>query len=96
MRGELRGEKRGKIGGEGPEGWTMAAALITYKKGIQRKEDIEKGRQAQRGESGKGASEAREGRQRGARKRRRGSDGRANGGNGTYGKQEAASDGDGG
>ena len=73
MRGELRGEKRGKMGEEGPEGWTMAAALIMYKKGIQRKEDMEKVRQAReeragrerarqekgnRGEHGNGGEEA--------------------------------------
>ena len=46
-RGELRGERRGKVGKEEQEGWTMAAALIVYKKGAQRKEDEEKVRQAQ-------------------------------------------------
>ena len=45
-RGELRGERRGRTGEEGPEGWTMAAALIMYKKGAQRRADIERVRQA--------------------------------------------------
>ena len=45
-RGELRGERRGRTGEEGPEGWTMAAALIMYKKGAQRRTDVERVRQA--------------------------------------------------
>jgi hypothetical protein len=40
-RGELRGDRKGGTGESGPEGWTMAATLIVYMKGEQRKADGE-------------------------------------------------------
>ena len=59
-RGELRGDRKGGTQERGPEGWTIAATLIVYMKGEQRKADEEKVRRAKE-ERGEGRRAAQQG-----------------------------------